>query len=390
MAGLWVSGGFLFRLLEEEREPSEPEGGWPGVTILVPAYNEESVIPANVHAARAVDYPELEILVLDDGSTDETVEVAKAAAEDDARVEVIRDPVNRGKAERLNVGFARASHELVIVTDADTHLHPLAVKLLVARIAHSPRIAAVAGAPHVTNRRTLLGAMQSLEAASIIGLTRRTQALGGHVRIVAGVLGIFRKPAVLGVGGFDGRMTTEDIELTWRLLIAGWLTSYEPNALVGMQVPSTLSSLWKQRRRWARGQGEALHEHFGTILHLRLWRIWTVPLETFLSLAWVVGLVVALIAATLAFLFADRPTIFGFGLAWAIAIAVVCLLQLAFAVGIEARYDRPALFVFLLGPLYPLGYWAISAAAAMRDQLPASVRGPREQRVVWDVPREPI
>ena len=272
MAGLWVSGGLLFRLLEEAREPIEPEDGWPGVTILVPAYNEESVIAANVQASRAVDYPELEILVLDDGSTDETVEVARAAAEGDARVEVIRDPVNRGKAERLNVGFVRASHELVIVTDADTHLHPLAVKLLVARIAHSPRIAAVAGAPHVTNRRTLLGAMQSLEAASIIGLTRRTQALGGHVRIVAGVLGIFRKQAVLGVGGYDGRMATEDIELTWRLLIAGWLTSYEPNALVGMQVPSTLSSLWKQRRRWARGQGEVLHEHFGTMLHPRRWR----------------------------------------------------------------------------------------------------------------------
>jgi biofilm PGA synthesis N-glycosyltransferase PgaC len=98
----------------------------------------------------------------------------------------------------------RASHELVLVSDADPHLHPLAVKLLVARIAHSPRIAAVAGAPHVTNRRTLLGAMQSLEAASIIGLTRRTQALGGHVRIVAGVLGIFRKRPCSAWAGSTG------------------------------------------------------------------------------------------------------------------------------------------------------------------------------------------
>jgi poly-beta-1,6-N-acetyl-D-glucosamine synthase len=387
LAGVWVAGGFLFRLLEEDGRPSVPEGGWPGVTILVPAYNEEEVIAANLHAVRAVEYPELEIIVLDDGSTDATVEAALAGAEGDKRVEVVPDPVNRGKADRLNLGFARARHELVVVTDADAHLHPLAVKLLVARISRSPLIAAVAGAPHVTNRRSLLGALQSLEAASIIGLTRRTQSLSGHTRIVAGVLGIFRKEAVIGVGGYDGRMATEDIELTWRLLMAGWLTLYEPNALVGMQVPTTLSGLWKQRRRWARGQGEALHEHLWEILSPRQWRIWTVGIETFMSLAWVVCLVFALIAAVLA-LFMDRPTIFGFGLAWGIGISIVCMLQLGFAVGLEARYDRPALLVFLLGPLYPLGYWAISAAAALRDELPAIVRGPREERVVWDLPRE--
>jgi poly-beta-1,6-N-acetyl-D-glucosamine synthase len=388
MAGYWVAGGLIFRLREEEREPTVA-GSWPGVTVLVPAYNEASVIAANVRAARAVDYPELEILVLDDGSTDDTAEAAIAAAEDDPRVEVVRDPVNRGKADRLNLGFARARHELVIVTDADTHVHPLAVKLLAARISRSPRIAAVAGAPHVTNRSGLLSAMQSLEASSIIGLTRRTQALSGHTRIVAGVLGIFRRQAVLDVGGYDGRMATEDIELTWRLLIAGWLTSYEPNALVGMQVPTSLSALWKQRRRWARGQGEVLHEHFGKILRRSLWRIWSVAIETLLSLAWVVALVLALIAAVLALLI-DRPTIFGFGLAWGIGIAIVCSLQLAFAVGIEARYDRPAVLVFLLGPLYPLGYWAITAAAALRDELPAALQGPREERVVWDIPREPV
>ena len=104
------------------------------MTILVPAHNEASVIDVNVRAARAVDYPDLEILVLDDGSTDETVSVATAAAEGDERVEVLRDPTNRGKAERLNLGFGRARNELVVVTDADTHLHPLAIKLLVSRI----------------------------------------------------------------------------------------------------------------------------------------------------------------------------------------------------------------------------------------------------------------
>ena len=388
MAGIWVSGGVLFRILEEEGDSTEPDGGSPGVTILVPAYNEASVIAVNVRAARAVVYPDLEILVLDDGSTDETVSTATAAAEGDERVEVVGDPVNRGKAERLNLGFARARNELVVVTDADTHLHPLAIKLLVSRIARSPRIAAVAGAPHVTNRRSLLAALQSLEAASIIGLTRRTQALGGRTAIVAGVLGIFRRTPVIEVGGYDGRMATEDIDLTWRLLMAGWLTSYEPNALVGMQVPSTLSSLWRQRRRWSRGQSEVLHEHFWTILRRRSWRTSIVALGAALSLAWVVFLVLTLILGIFA-LFIERPTIFEFGLAWGIAIAVVATMQLAFAVAIDARYDRRVAFAFLLGPLYLLGYWAITALAALRE-LPSLMRGPREQRVVWDLPRERV
>ena len=103
--------------------------------------------------------------------------------------------------------------------------------------------------------------MQVLEAASIIGLIRRTQSLTGRVGIVAGVLGIFRRDRVLAVGGYDARMATEDIDLTWRLLMAGWHTAYEPRALVGMQVPSTLRALWAQRTRWARGQGEVLHAH---------------------------------------------------------------------------------------------------------------------------------
>src|SRR3954468_22314403 len=135
-AALWVAGGLMFRLLEERPgDPLlEPEGGWPGVSVLIPAYNEEAVIATSVGAALKSDYPRFEVLVLDDGSTDDTEAAAYEAAGGDRRLRVLREPVNRGKAERLNVGFACARHGLVIVTDADTHMHPHAIRFLVARI----------------------------------------------------------------------------------------------------------------------------------------------------------------------------------------------------------------------------------------------------------------
>ena len=155
-AAMWIAGAVLFRVLDEPEAAEEPEGGWPGVSVLIPAYNEEAVIATSVAAAIGSDYPQLEVLVLDDGSTDATEAAALEAAAGDPRCRVIRDPVNRGKAEQLNAGFAQARYELVVVTDADTHMHPLALKLLVARMCRSPLVAAVAGAPHVTNRGRFL------------------------------------------------------------------------------------------------------------------------------------------------------------------------------------------------------------------------------------------
>src|SRR3954447_17382263 len=300
-AALWIAGGLMFRLWEERpgERVLEPEGGWPGVSVLIPAYNEEAVIATSVHAALALDYPRFEVLVLDDGSTDATSERAAQAGGGDPRLEVVADPVNRGKADRLNLGLERARHELVAVADADTHMHPVALKLLVTRLQRSPLVAAVAGAPHVTNATRLIPLMQVLEAASIIGLIRRTQSLTGRVGTVAGVLGLFRRDAVLAVGGYDGSMATEDIDLSWRLLLAGWHTAYEPDALVGMEVPSTLKALWAQRRRWARGQGEVLHRHFRTVVRWRNRRTWFLVVESASSLLWVICLVVALGAAVL-------------------------------------------------------------------------------------------
>jgi poly-beta-1,6-N-acetyl-D-glucosamine synthase len=276
----------------------------------------------------------------------------------------------------------------MIVTDADAHLHPEAVRNLVARIDDSPLIAAVAGAPHVTNRDRLICAMQVLEAASIIGLIRRTQSLTGRVGTVAGVFGIFRRDRVLAVGGYDPEMATEDIDLTWRLLMAGWQTAYEPRALIGMEVPSTLAALWAQRKRWARGQGEVLHRHLRDVYRPRNHRMWLLAFESVASLVWVITVGSSLVLAALGIVFGADPDLLGFGLVFGAAITVIATLQLAAALALSVHYDRWDLRSLLVGAIYPLLFWIASAAAALRSQVAALIRGPRAQRVVWDIPRD--
>jgi poly-beta-1,6-N-acetyl-D-glucosamine synthase len=266
-------------------------------------------------------------------------------------------------------------------------MHPQAIKRLVARMLASPLIAAVAGAPHVTNRVRFLATMQILEAASIIGLIRRTQSLTGRVGVVAGVLGLFRRDRVLAVGGYDPRMATEDIDLTWKLLMAGWQTAYEPHALVGMQVPVTLTALWAQRRRWARGQGEVLHTHLASVVRLRNHRMWLLAAESVASLIWVLGLVAALVI-TLLGLAINSSDLLGLGLAWGIAIAVLATVQTTIALSLETSYDPRAWRAYLIEPIYPIAYWLISGAAAARYETVGVESGPKLERVVWDIPRD--
>ena len=205
---------------------------------------------------------------------------------------------------------------------------------------------------------------------------------------VAGVLALFKRDAVLGVGGYRGQMATEDIDLTWRLLLAGWSTTFEPEALIGMQVPSKLSSLWAQRCRWARGQGEVLHENLGAVRHWAGRGMWPIALESIVSLVWVFAWALAILIALVDLFVPGWHTIFGLAIAWGVAIAVICTIQVAFALAIDARYDRRAMRAFILGPLYPVFFWTIGAFAALRSELPALIKGPAERHVVWNIPRD--
>ncbi len=381
----WMIGGVLFRILEERPRLTDPPGGWPGVTVLVPAYNEEKVIAGCVRALRRVDYPHLEILILNDGSRDGTVAAARAAAEGDERVTVLDDGVNRGKADRLNDGMRRARHGLVLVTDADTHLHADAVTHLVRRMLRSPRYAAIAGCPRVTNRGSVLATLQMLETASLIGLIRRTHALAGRVGTVAGVLGLFRRDAVLAVGGYDPAMATEDIELTWRLLEAGHLTGFAPMPSSACRSPRPSPASGpsapagpragrgpahaRADRAPAEERGHVAHRRRSAALlpvgrvHADRHRLRLHPLD-------------------------PRPggrairRHAGLG----VGIAVIAMIQIVVAVLVDLRLDPRLPYACLLMPLYPLAYWTLNALAALSFQTRGLVRGPRRRRVVWDLP----
>ena len=157
-----------------------------------------------------------------------------------------------------------------------------------------------------------------------------------------------------------------------------------------MQVPSTLRALWAQRKRWARGQGEVLHAHLGEVLRWRNHRMWLLAFES-LAVAAVgprasrLSLVIAVFGVAIV---GDEP--FGFAFAWGIAIAIVATIQLLVAIWLEHSYDPTILRAFLVAAVYPVAYWLIAALAAVRSQIVALVRGPRGQRVVWDIPREQI
>ncbi|MFF8937008.1 bifunctional polysaccharide deacetylase/glycosyltransferase family 2 protein [Streptomyces paradoxus] len=227
------------------------------VTVLVPAYNEEAGIESTVRSLLASTHPYLEIIVIDDGSTDRTADLATWI--DDPRVRVIRQP-NSGKAAALNTGLAHASHDIVVMVDADTVFEPDALYRLVQPLAH-PAVGAVSGNTKVGNRRGLLGRWQHLEYVFGFNLDRRMFEVLECMPTVPGAIGAFRRDALMGVGGVSGDTLAEDTDLTMALWRAGWRVVYEESAVAWTEVPTSLRQLWRQRYRWCYGTLQAMWKH---------------------------------------------------------------------------------------------------------------------------------
>ncbi|WP_427763139.1 polysaccharide deacetylase family protein [Streptomyces sp. DSM 41931] len=226
------------------------------VTVLVPAYNEAKCIENTVTSLMASDHP-IEVLVIDDGSTDGTARIVEAMGLPNVRV--IRQ-LNAGKPAALNRGLANARYGIVVMMDGDTVFEPSTVRELVQPFG-DPRVGAVAGNAKVGNKDSLIGAWQHIEYVMGFNLDRRMYDILRCMPTIPGAVGAFRKSALEPIGGMSDDTLAEDTDVTMALHRAGWRVVYAENARAWTEAPETVQQLWSQRYRWSYGTMQAIWKH---------------------------------------------------------------------------------------------------------------------------------
>ena len=360
----------------------------PLVSFLVPAFNEEKNIAATLTGILAVQYPNFEVVVIDDCSTDGTLAKIQPFLAD-SRLRLLRKKVNEGKAMALNDAIPLSIGELILVMDADAVPSPSILDYLVPHFRY-PRCGAVTGNPRVVNRQSFLSKLQAIEFASIISLMRRAQRVWGRIMTMSGVVGIFRRSALLEVGMYSPEMATEDIDLTWRLQLRHWDVRYESRAVMWMRVPQSLGGLWQQRRRWALGLSQVLTRHGRQLLAWKHRRFWPVLIEAILSVGWAYTYVLLTLIWMVSYAVGYPPTgaspIPNF---WGMLIASVCLLQLFTGVMLDKNYDDRLPRYFVVAVFYPLIYWILMAVITVTTApLGLNVNRQKRKYTLWKPIRE--
>ena len=254
--------------LRQHQDRDQPVVFTPGVSVIVPAYNEAKVVVQTIDSLLAQRYAgEIQIIVVDDGSSDDTAAIVRDAYLGRATVSVHRK-VNGGKASALNFGIALARHDIVVGLDADTLFDVDTIAELVQPLA-DPVVAAVAGNAKVGNRINLVTRWQALEYVTSQNLDRRAFSLLDCITVVPGAVGAWRRSVVLEIGGFKSDTLAEDQELTLAMLRAGHSVAYADGAIAYTEAPDTLRGLAKQRFRWSFGTLQCVWKHRDALFRRR-------------------------------------------------------------------------------------------------------------------------
>ncbi|KDD04602.1 poly-beta-1,6 N-acetyl-D-glucosamine synthase [Bordetella bronchiseptica MBORD681] len=363
MSYFWIVGGllhfFLFEQGRKHRATLLPRV--PRVAIVVPCYNEgENVAEVIAHLDR-MHYPNYRIIAVNDGSRDNTGALLNELAEQYPRLLVVHQSRNEGKAIGLNTAAQLSDAEFLLCIDGDSLPHPDSITYMLTHFLHAGHVGAVTGNPRIRNRSTVLGRMQVGEFSSIVGLIKRTQQLYGKLMTVSGVMTMFRKQALHQIGYWSPDMQTEDIDISWKLQLAGWTLRYEPRALTWILMPETFRGLFKQRYRWARGGIETALKYAPRMLNPRQILMWPIFLEFSLSVLWAYAMLFLICMAVLGQFVALPP-------AWQFEIFprwhgtllfLTCLAQLFAGCIVDRAYDYRIFRYFADAVWYPIAFWII-------------------------------
>lgn len=243
--------------LAEIREDEAPLRSYPKVSILVPAYNEENCIADTLESLIEACYPNKEIIVVDDGSTDKTAKIAMQYTSE--RVKVFSKE-NGGKSSALNYGLALSDGDLIIIVDADSIIERRAIKELVKKF-ENPDVVAVCGNIKVLNRNNFLTKCQALEYIFSINIMKRALDTFGSITVVPGALGAFRRGTLTAGGLYDKDTLTEDFDTTLKVLKSGKVVQASSHACAYTEAPETMRELYNQQMRWYGGNYQTISKH---------------------------------------------------------------------------------------------------------------------------------
>lgn len=393
MSILWVTGSiyyFFYREASDHARPDEPPilEDTPPVTFLIPCHNEAENIAETIQSLLDQDYPEFEIIAINDASTDDTGELLNAMAAHNTKIRVVHLETNQGKAMGLRAGSLAAQHEILICLDGDALLDRHAARWLARHFIDGSRVGAVTGNPRVRNRATLLGKIQVGEFSSIVGMLKRAQRIYGRIFTVSGVVAAFRKSAVHQVGYWGLDVLTEDIDISWRLQLKHWDIRYEPNALCWILMPERLKGLWMQRLRWSQGGLEVLVNHFHDLFEWRARRMWIVAIELMISTFWAYTMGLVMVLWILGQIIDLPPPISAANIppGWSgVLLGTMCLVQFAVSLTIDSRYEPRLGRTYYWMIWYPMVYWMIQVATSI-CALPRALAKPEGRRGIWTSP----
>ncbi len=251
----------LYHKRKEDEIAEQTLRDYPFISIIIPAYNEEKCIEKTIESLLEADYPNKEIIVIDDGSNDKTYDIALRYKSSGFKV-VHRE--NGGKWSALNCGLFFSKGEIIVVVDADSLVSRMALKEIAKRF-QDPNILGLAGNVKVLNRNSLLTRCQALEYITDINIIKRAFAVMGSTMIVPGCLGAFKREALMETGSFDPDTVVEDFDTTLKVLKVGGVVQTSSYAFSFTEAPESLRDLYRQRLRWYRGTLQALLKHRNAI-----------------------------------------------------------------------------------------------------------------------------